>query len=164
MKVAPNSEYIGWHCEGDISSDKHWRCDKKTLKNGQVVTTATAVEAPPQAVAEPMPGPQPAAARSEPMPAPQPAAASSEVQEPKLSGYTIQLGAFDNPEQAQTVAAGLGVEGDIQIRQIISRGTTFSVILMGQYSSRAEANAVAETLSINYWVRSLRSLINAAVQ
>ena len=151
MKVAPNSEYIGWHCEGDISSDKHWRCDKKTLKNGQVVTTATAVEAPPQAVAEPMPGPQPAAA-------------SSEVQEPKLSGYTIQLGAFDNPEQAQTVAAGLGVEGDIQIRQIISRGTTFSVILMGQYSSRAEANAVAETLSINYWVRSLRSLVNAAVQ
>jgi septal ring-binding cell division protein DamX len=151
MKVAPNGEYIGWHCEGDISSDKHWRCDKKTLKNGQVVTTATAVEAPPPAVAEPMP-------------APQPAAASSEVQEPKLSGYTIQLGAFDNPEQAQTVAAGLGVEGDIQIRQIISRGTTFSVILMGQYSSRAEANAVAETLSINYWVRSLRSLVNAAVQ
>jgi septal ring-binding cell division protein DamX len=98
------------------------------------------------------------------MPAPQPAAASSEVQEPKLSGYTIQLGAFDNPEQAQTVAAGLGVEGDIQIRQIISRGTTFSVILMGQYSSRADANAVAETLSINYWIRSLRSLVNAAVQ
>ena len=151
MKVAPNGEYIGWHCEGDISSDKHWRCDKKTLKNGQVVTTATAVEAPPPAVAEPMPGPQPAAARSE-------------VQEPKLYGYTIQLGAFDNPEQAQTVAAGLGVEGDIQIRQIISRGTTFSVIVMGQYSSRAEANAVAETLSINYWVRSLRSLVNAAVQ
>ena len=172
-KVAPNGKYIGWYCEGDISSDEHWRCDKKTLKEGLLVTTATAVEAVVESASEPA---SPVASETTPVAAtpgptadavdPEPRSSALEVQDSTdpTSGYTIQLGAFDSPEQAQTVVAGLGVEGDIKIREILSRGTTFSVILMGHYFSRSQANAVAETLGINYWVRSMRSLADAAAQ
>jgi septal ring-binding cell division protein DamX len=174
IKVAANGEYIGWHCEGDISSDEHWRCDKKTLKDGQVVTTATAVEPVPESV--PVLEPEPLAAsvtESEPstravsvdsLPVINTVEAEPLSSATEQSGFTIQLGAFDRPEQAQNVAANLDAQGDIQIRQIISNGRTFSVILMGQYPSRAEANKVTETLGINYWVRSLRSLADATVQ
>ena len=76
----------------------------------------------------------------------------------------MRLGAFDSPDKARRVAAALDVEGGIQTTQNLSRGTTFAETLMGQYASRAEADAVAETLGINYWVRSLRSLADATVQ
>lgn len=173
--MAPNGEYIGWHCEGDISSDEHWRCDKKTLKDGVLVTTATAVEVVAESTPEPAPANpvesdfSPVAASLDPAPDTVEAVSSSSVAEQPdsadpTSGYTIQLGAFDSPEQARSVAAGLRIEGDIQITQVLSRGTIFSVILTGNYSSRTQANAVAETLGINYWVRSLRSLADATVQ
>lgn len=173
IKVAPNGEYIGWHCEGDINSDEHWRCDKKTLKDGLVVTTATAVEAVTEsALSRPVESEVSTVAATPNVvetksPAPQAEEPESTHESGSIhlnSGFTIQLGAFDSPEQARSVAAALDVEGDIQIRQILSRGTTFAVILMGQYASRAEADAVAETLGINYWVRSLRSLADATVQ
>ncbi|MGB0669503.1 MAG: SPOR domain-containing protein [Porticoccaceae bacterium] len=180
IKVAPNGEYIGWHCEGDISSDEHWRCDKKTLKNGVLVTTATAVEAMPEAsVIEADPNPAPAAV-SAPVavpetasaPAPkalevEPESAPSKQPAPSVdsnSGYSIQLGAFDSPEQARARAAELGLEGNSQIRRIVSGGRVFNVVLLGQYVSRSEAEAAAEMLGIDYWVRSLRSLADATVE
>jgi septal ring-binding cell division protein DamX len=177
IKVAPNGEYIGWHCEGDISSDEHWRCDKKTLKDGVLVTTVTAAEMVPETAPEqaankvssadadenlqPRAVSEPRAVQSAPI-------QDAEIAESELayssSGYSIQLGAYDSPDKALDASRNLGLEGDIQIRQILSKGREFSVILLGQYPNRAKADAAAQALGVNYWVRSMRSLANATVQ
>lgn len=85
-----------------------------------------------------------------------------------LSGYLVQLGAFSNlqvaEQQAQQIAEELSLGSDVQVTEITSQGTAFWVVFLGHYQNRAAAEVAAKKLGINYWVRSMRSLANAAAQ
>jgi septal ring-binding cell division protein DamX len=172
-KVGPNGEYIGWHCSGDITSESDWRCEQKTLKDGKVVTAA----APPPAAApvaqssqEPTQEPVKESApivESVPSPVAEAAPAKTEQSLPTKSlpttGYSLQLGAYLSRQQAEEAAADMVLSGTLEVREIISQGRAFSVILLGHYPTRNEAEAAAQNLTISYWVRSMRSLADAAV-
>ena len=129
-KVEPNGEYIGWHCSGDIASEGNWRCEEKTLKNGKVVSTAV-----------PPPAADPAAlSLQEPIQEPAPSlvieAAPADIQSYfPTTGYSLQLGAYASREQAQDAAANMLFSSTLEVRDIISQGRAFSVILMGHYQT-----------------------------
>ena len=85
------------------------------------------------------------------------------------SGYSIQLGAYANPQIAARVVEQMAVDGDIDVVEVLSNGKTFSIVLLGQYPSRAEAQNIADRLTsqrpeIRYWIRSMRSVRDAAVE
>ena len=160
-EVGPNGEYIGWHCEGDVNSQKDWRCAKKAMKAGVLVTTPVSDES---VIAE-----QPPIEESVPVALPAPIHETAVEEQPMLinSGFTIQLGAFANREVAASVIEGLALEGNIQIVDTMVNGQRYSVVIMGQYSSREEAELSTGQLAlqqVNYWIRSMRSLRDAAVQ
>lgn len=167
-KVGPTGEYIGWHCSGDITSESNWNCEQKTLKDGKVVTAAV----PPKAAAPAAPSNQ-EPAQGEPIKenAPSlvteaaPAETVSAKTHPSLptTGYSLQLGAYLSRQQAEEVAADMVLSGTLEVREIMSQGRAFSVILLGHYPTRSDAEAVAQNLTISYWVRSMRSLADAAV-
>jgi septal ring-binding cell division protein DamX len=168
-KVGANGEYIGWHCSGDITSEGDWHCEQKTLKDGKVATVA----APPPAVApvaqptqEPVKESAPIV-ESLPSPVTETAPAKTQQSLPTKSlpatGYSLQLGAYLSRQQAEEVAADMVLSGTLEVREIISQGRAFSVILLGHYPTRSEAEAAAQNLTISYWVRSMRSLAHAAV-
>lgn len=77
------------------------------------------------------------------------------------NGYSLQLGAYRSRLQAEQAAANMVLSGPVEIRDIISQGKPFSVILLGHYATRSEAESAAQYLTINYWIRSMRSLVNA---
>ena len=79
------------------------------------------------------------------------------------TGYSLQLGAYLSRQQAEEAAADMVLSGTLEVREIISQGRAFSVILLGHYPTRNEAEAAAQNLTISYWVRSMRSLADAAV-
>ena len=161
--VGPDGKYIGWHCEGDVTSKQNWRCDQKTLKDGLVIQSATELTPPAvitesKAVSE---EPVQAIILDSGMPASPPAYQSS--------GYTIQLGAYANAQIAAKIVDQMAVDGDIDVVEVLSNGKTFSIVLLGQYPSRAEAQNIAERLTsqqpgIRYWIRSMRSVRDAAVE
>lgn len=160
-EVGPNGEYLGWHCEGDVDSQEDWRCTKKTMKNGVLVTAPVSEK--------------PAIEQQSIIKAPVPVAMSAPVPEtvmedqPALDdgAFTIQLGAFGNRQIAASVMEDLALDGDIQIVDILVNGQRFSALILGQYSSREEALLVADRLSerqVSFWIRSMRSLRDAAVR
>jgi septal ring-binding cell division protein DamX len=160
-EVGPKGEYIGWHCEGDVNSQEDWRCAKKAMKDGVLVTMSVSDES---VIAE-----QPPIEESVPVAMPAPIPETAVEEEPTLinSGFTIQLGAFANREVAASVIEGLALEGDIQIINTTVNGQRYSVIIFGRYSSREEAELNTDQLAAkqdNYWIRSMRSLRDAAVQ
>ena len=135
-KVGPNGEYIGWHCSGDITSEGDWHCEQKTLKDGKVVTAA----APPPAAApvaqssqEPVKESAPIV-ESVPSPVAEAAPAKTEQSPPTKSlpttGYSLQLGAYLSRQQAEEAAADMVLSGTLEVREIISQGRAFSVILL----------------------------------
>ena len=167
-KVGPTGEYIGWHCSGDITSESNWNCEQKTLKDGKVVTAAV----PPQAAAPAAPSNQEPAQEepikenaSSPVTDAAPAETVSAKTQPSLptTGYSLQLGAYLSRQQAEEVAADMVLSGTLEVREIMSQGRAFSVILLGHYPTRSDAEAAAQNLTISYWVRSMRSLADAAV-
>jgi septal ring-binding cell division protein DamX len=172
-KVGPNGEYIGWHCSGDIASEGDWHCEEKVLKDGQVVVVAQpakeSVKAQSQledsanrqisngqAVSEA--GAQAPELSSEQTSQPASTVAHSDY---PTNGYSLQLGAYRSRLQAEQAAANMVLSGPVEIRDIISQGKPFSVILLGHYATRSEAESAAQYLTINYWIRSMRSLVNA---
>lgn len=173
-KVGPNGEYIGWHCSGDIASEGNWHCEEKVLKDGQVVVVAESagkenLEAQSQiersADTQSANGQSVTAASAKaPQPLPeqssQPASVDAKSDYPTW-GYSLQLGAYRSHQQAQQAAENMLLTGPIEIRDIISQGKPFSVILLGHYASRSEAELAAQNLTVNYWIRSMRSLVNA---
>jgi septal ring-binding cell division protein DamX len=80
----------------------------------------------------------------------------------------VQQGAFSAlqvaEQQAQQIAQELNLGSDVQVTEITSQGTAFWVVFLGHYQNRAAADVAAKNLGINYWVRSMRSLANAAAQ
>lgn len=167
-KVGPNGEYIGWHCSGDIASDGDWLCEKKTLKDGKVVTAAVS----PQAAAPVAPSMQEPIQESvkdsvpivESVPSPLVEIAPAKTESsPPTTGYSLQLGAYLSRQQAEEAAADMVLSGALEVREIMSQGRAFSVILLGHYPTRSAAEAAAQNLTISYWVRSMRSLADAAV-
>ena len=36
--AAPDEEYIGWHCEGDVESTDNWNCSEQLMKGGVLVS------------------------------------------------------------------------------------------------------------------------------
>ena len=161
--VGPDGEYIGWHCEGDVTSKQDWRCDKKTLKDGLVIQSAT--ELVPSAVITE------SKALSE-LPV-QVIILDSEVPasppEYQSSGYSIQLGAYANVQIAAKMVDQMALDGDVNVVEVLSSGKTFSVVLLGHYPSRAAAKVIADRLTsqqpeIRYWIRSMRSVRDATVE
>ena len=167
-KVGPTGEYIGWHCSGDITSESNWNCEQKTLKDGKVVTAAV----PPQAAAPAAPSNQ-EPAQGEPIKenapslvteaAPAETVSAKTHPSPPTTGYSLQLGAYLSRQQAEEVAADMVLSGTLELREIMSQGRAFSIILLGHYPTRSDAEAAAQNLTISYWVRSMRSLADAAV-
>ena len=163
VDVGPDGKYIGWHCEGDVTSKQNWRCDQKTLKDGLVIQSATELTPPAvitesKAVSE---EPVQAIILDSGMPASPPAYQSS--------GYSIQLGAYANAQIAARIVEQMAINGDIDVVEVLSNGKTFSIVLLGQYPSRAEAQNIADRLTsqrpeIRYWIRSMRSVRDAAVE
>ena len=85
------------------------------------------------------------------------------------SGYSIQLGAYANAQIAARIVEQMAIDGDIDVVEVLSSGKTFSIVLLGQYPSRAEAQNIADRLTsqrpeIRYWIRSMRSVRDAAVE
>lgn len=161
--VGPNGEYIGWHCEGDVTSQQDWRCDKKTLKDGLVIQSATELAPSPvitesKAVSEP---PVQEIILDSEVPASPP--------EFQSSGYSIQLGAYANGQIAAKMVDQMALDGDVNVVEVLSGGKTFSVVLLGHYPSRGSAQVIADHLTsqqpeIRYWIRSMRSVRDAAVE
>lgn len=167
-KVGPNGEYIGWHCSGDIASEGNWHCEEKVLKDGQVVTVVgptTVAKAETEQAQEISADRQvPDEVESTQQQQQQTAVAKTSVDvEPNYptSGYSLQLGAYLSRQQAEQAAENMLLSGPIEIRDIISQGKPFSVILLGHYATRSEAESAAQYLTINYWIRSMRSLADA---
>ena len=161
--VGPDGKYIGWHCEGDVTSKQEWRCDKKTLKDGLVIQSATAL-APSAVITESI------AASEVPVHAiiPDSGVPASPLVD-QSSGYSIQLGAFANVQIAAEMVDHMAIDGDVNVVEVLSTGKTFSVVLLGHYPSRAAAQVIADRLTsqrpeIRYWIRSMRSVRDAAVE
>lgn len=179
--VGPDGEYIGWHCEGDVSSQDHWRCEKKTMKEGVLVSSPTAPVEDKESVTD-----EPAiklAVIEEPViegpvteePAPTAILESTSESSPQpilpSSGFTIQLGAYASRQIAESVADSFEIDGPLKTVDILTNGQRFSVVILGQYNTKEQAQQAAEQLNetsddrqINYWIRSMRSLLDAVVK
>jgi len=164
--VGPDGKYIGWHCEGDVSSRDHWRCEKKTMKEGVLVSSPTAPVEDKESVIE-----EPAIEEPAPTVVSKPASDSSPLPALQNSGFTIQLGAYTSRQIAESVADSFEVDGLLKTVDIMTNGQRFSVVILGQYSTKEQAQQAAEQLNetsddkqINYWIRSMRSLLDAVVK
>jgi septal ring-binding cell division protein DamX len=176
-KIAPNGEYMGWHCGIDPTAESHWRCDRKAFIDGAIVTAETAVESALEGTQSP------SSASSVPPAVKTVKVAELQVQvetEPKftaepvfkpeaettasISGYGLQLGAYASREKAEQVAQSMILDEDIQVRAIMSNGRALWVIVLGPYQTRVDAEVAAKPLITNYWIRSMRSLADAAVK
>lgn len=159
-KVGPNGEYIGWHCSGDIASEGDWHCEEKVLKDGQVVVVA---ESAPATNTDRQPTSPQSSQQIIEVAQEQPAESASieAMSNYPTSGYSLQLGAYRSHQQAQQAAENMLLTGPVEIRDIISQGQPYSVILLGHYASRSEAELAAQNLTVNYWIRSMRSLVDA---
>lgn len=164
-KVGPDGEYIGWHCQGDVNSQERWHCSKTTMKDGMPVdmpaipadTASKLVETDP-VIAEPAPSVSPV----------QPSAKVSSASKVwSKDGFTIQIGAYTDREVATSVVESLAVQGDIRVVDIMVKERSFSVVVLGYYASVLEAQQAAGQLlkeQSSYWIRSIRSLGDAAVK
>ena len=174
--VGPDGEYIGWHCEGDVSSRDHWRCEKKTMKDGVLVSSPAVPVEDKESVIEESLVEKPVTEEpvtEEPAPAVVSEPDSDSSPQPTLqnSGFTIQLGAYTSRQIAESVADSIQIDGPLKTVDILTNGQRFSVVILGQYSTKEQAQQAAEQLSetpdgkqINYWVRSMRSLLDAVVK
>jgi len=175
-EVGPDGEYIGWHCEGDVSSRDHWRCEKKTMKEGVLVSSPAVAVKEGESVIEELATDEPvteAPVKEAPAPAVVSEPVSESSSQPALpdSGFTVQLGAYTSRQIAESVANSFKIDGPLKTVDIMTNGQRFSVVILGQYSTKEQAQQAAEQLNetldgkqINYWVRSMRSLLDAVVK
>ena len=183
INKAPETASRSWYCADNASSDELWLCSKNPVNDGQpAAVNAPVVKAPAAQLKAPAAKLTAPAARSKALAAKSKApaakltapAASNKVPAAPiktphpLSGYLVQLGAFSAlqvaEQQAQQIAQELNLGSDVQVTEITSQGTAFWVVFLGHYQNRAAADVAAKKLGINYWVRSMRSLANAAAQ
>ena len=190
INKAPETASRSWYCADNASSDELWLCSKNPVNDGQpAAVNAPVVKAPAAQLKAPAAKLTAPAARSKALAAKSKApaakltapaakltapAASNKVPAAPiktphpLSGYLVQLGAFSTlqvaEQQAQQIAQELNLGSDVQVTEITSQGTAFWVVFLGHYQNRAAADVAAKKLGINYWVRSMRSLANAAAQ
>ncbi|MDA9090804.1 SPOR domain-containing protein [Porticoccaceae bacterium] len=175
-EVGTDGEYIGWHCEGDVSSRDHWRCEKKTMKEGVLVSSPAVAVKEGESVIEELATDEPvteAPVKEAPAPAVVSEPVSESSSQPALpdSGFTVQLGAYTSRQIAESVANSFKIDGPLKTVDIMTNGQRFSVVILGQYSTKEQAQQAAEQLNetldgkqINYWVRSMRSLLDAVVK
>lgn len=190
INKAPETASRSWYCADNASSDELWLCSKNPVNDGQpAAVNAPVVKAPAAQLTAPaaklkapaakLPAPAarskapaakskaPAAKLTAPAASNKVPAAPIKTPHP-LSGYLVQLGAFSAlqvaEQQAQQIAQELNLGSDVQVTEITSQGTAFWVVFLGHYQNRAAADVAAKKLGINYWVRSMRSLANAAAQ
>ena len=176
INKAPETASRSWYCADNASSDELWLCSKNPVNDGQpAAVNAPVVKAPAAQLKAPAAKLTAPAARSKAPAAKLTAPAASNkvpaapIKTPHpLSGYLVQLGAFSAlqvaEQQAQQIAQELNLGSDVQVTEITSQGTAFWVVFLGHYQNRAAADVAAKKLGINYWVRSMRSLANAAAQ
>lgn len=162
INKAPETASRSWYCADNASSDELWLCSKNPVNDGQpAAVNAPVVKAPAAQLKAP------AAKLTAPAASNKVPAAPIKTPHP-LSGYLVQLGAFSTlqvaEQQAQQIAQELNLGSDVQVTEITSQGTAFWVVFLGHYQNRAAADVAAKKLGINYWVRSMRSLANAAAQ
>ena len=183
INKAPETASRSWYCADNASSDELWLCSKNPVNDGQpaavnapvVKVSAAQLKAPAAKLTAPAARSKALAAKSKAPAAKLTAPAASNkvpvapIKTPHpLSGYLVQLGAFSTlqvaEQQAQQIAQELNLGSDVQVTEITSQGTAFWVVFLGHYQNRAAADVAAKKLGINYWVRSMRSLANAAAQ
>ena len=190
INKAPETASRSWYCADNASSDELWLCSKNPVNDGQpaavnapvVKVPAAQLKAPAAKLTAPAARSKAPAAKSK-APAAKLTAPAAKLTAPAasnkvpaapiktphpLSGYLVQLGAFSTlqvaEQQAQQIAQELNLGSDVQVTEITSQGTAFWVVFLGHYQNRAAADVAAKKLGINYWVRSMRSLANAAAQ
>lgn len=169
INKAPETASRSWYCADNASSDELWLCSKNPVNDGQpAAVNAPVVKAPAAQLKAPAAQSKaPAAKLTAPAASNKVPAAPIKTPHP-LSGYLVQLGAFSAlqvaEQQAQQIAQELNLGSDVQVTEITSQGTAFWVVFLGHYQNRAAADVAAKKLGINYWVRSMRSLANAAAQ
>ena len=169
INKAPETASRSWYCADNASSDELWLCSKNPVNDGQpAAVNAPVVKAPAAQLKAPAAKlTAPAAKLTAPAASNKVPAAPIKTPHP-LSGYLVQLGAFSTlqvaEQQAQQIAQELNLGSDVQVTEITSQGTAFWVVFLGHYQNRAAADVAAKKLGINYWVRSMRSLANAAAQ
>ena len=169
INKAPETASRSWYCADNASSDELWLCSKNPVNDGQpAAVNAPVVKAPAAQLKAPAAKLKaPAAKLTAPAASNKVPAAPIKTPHP-LSGYLVQLGAFSAlqvaEQQAQQIAQELNLGSDVQVTEITSQGTAFCVVFLGHYQNRAAADVAAKKLGINYWVRSMRSLANAAAQ
>ena len=169
INKAPETASRSWYCADNASSDELWLCSKNPVNDGQpAAVNAPVVKAPAAQLKAPAAKLKaPAAKLTAPAASNKVPAAPIKTPHP-LSGYLVQLGAFSTlqvaEQQAQQIAQELNLGSDVQVTEITSQGTAFWVVFLGHYQNRAAADVAAKKLGINYWVRSMRSLANAAAQ
>ena len=183
INKAPETASRSRYCADNASSDELWLCSKNPVNDGQpaavnapvVKVPAAQLKAPAAKLTAPAARSKALAAKSKAPAAKLTAPAASNkvpaapIKTPHpLSGYLVQLGAFSAlqvaEQQAQQIAQELNLGSDVQVTEITSQGTAFWVVFLGHYQNRAAADVAAKKLGINYWVRSMRSLANAAAQ
>ena len=183
INKAPETASRSWYCADNASSDELWLCSKNPVNDGQpaavnapvVKVPAAQLKAPAAKLTAPAARSKALAAKSKAPAAKLTAPAASNkvpaapIKTPHpLSGYLVQLGAFSAlqvaEQQAQQIAQELNLGSDVQVTEITSQGTAFWVVFLGHYQNRAAADVAAKKLGINYWVRSMRSIANAAAQ
>jgi septal ring-binding cell division protein DamX len=153
-KAIVDSDSMLWQCTVNQVDQDSWSCDRKRPQNQESTVVVT----------QPEEDSKSPAVKQQAAPATTDIVKASVAKGSMSSGYSLQLGAYRSLEKAYKVAAGLDLNGDIQVREIIVNGSTLAVILWGQYPSRDAAEVAAQTLTINYWVRSMESVTNATVR
>ncbi len=166
-------EYLGWYCEANIDVSDEWHCSERLMSDAlpidkvpqrlEKVPLLTAGRAVEKNLFEQAREKQTPEKRGERQVEPD----FNSSFDRSADGYTVQLGAYLSRAMAEQSAAKIITEGgQLTVHNIIIGGQYRFVIVYGQYSTRQQAEIVAEQLTalnpqLDYWVRSIKSLRNS---
>ncbi len=147
-------DYLGWHCSGDVDSQDNWHCEQRVDEAPMVppISSYEAEERQFEFVEE--------SVNVDSIPAGEPNA----VFDLKLTGFTLQFGAFARREGALRATEELGRRGiAVAVVPLSEEGDTVHLLLSGNYPLREEARAASERIlarnpGVTSWVRSMDTL------
>jgi len=185
--AAPDEEYIGWHCEGEVETTDNWNCSEQLMKGGVLVSqdqasantktssvnsesTEPSDDHSELELDETIEADQAKTVAESSMASGEKAvientlAKNTAVFEISGNGYTVQLGAYLSQPMAEAAADKIVLsQGALRVRDIIVDERYLFVVVYGQFQQSKQAKAAAEQLAelnpgLNYWVRSIASM------
>jgi len=171
--AAPDEEYIGWHCEGDVESTDNWNCSEQLMKGGVLVSQNQAQASANTKISsvnsesnEPSDDyskfesdktieadqaktvVESSTASGENTLVENTLVKNTPVFEISGNGYTVQLGAYLSQPMAEAAADKIVLsQGALRVRDIIVDERYLFVVVYGQFQQSKQAKAAAEQLA-----------------